>query len=211
MAAGGHIGNVTWKQIDIKSCVIPLFLLILAWRIHIWHRFCILTSSTIKIQDGRLWPYWKCSLNVNGHKNPCNSTFPTKCGIESPFLAWFLYFESKYQNARWPPYTNSVFFCFGPYNPYYITCWISHQKLVFSNMCLFPGIISRILTSPNIKIQDGRRWSYWKCASKMILEAGVIPLFHSNVSHRAHFWNHFVFWQVWMYIYIYILYLQGTL
>ena len=51
MAAGGHIENVTWKQIVIESCVIPLFLLILAWRIHFWHRFCILTSPAIKIQD----------------------------------------------------------------------------------------------------------------------------------------------------------------
>ena len=48
----------------------------------------------------------------------------------------------------------------------HITCWISHEELVFSNMCLFPGIISCILTSPNILIQDGHRWSYWKCTSK---------------------------------------------
>ena len=53
MAAGGHIGNVTWKQIDIESCVIAFFLLILAWRIHFWHRFCILTSPTTNIQDDR--------------------------------------------------------------------------------------------------------------------------------------------------------------
>ena len=33
---------------------------------------------------------------------------------------------------------------------------------------------------------------------KMVLETGVIPLFLSNVSHRAHFWNHSAFWQVWM-------------
>ena len=90
MAAGGHIGNVTWKQIDIESCVIPLFLLILAWRIHFWHRLCILTSATIKIQDGCLRPYWKFNLKVNGHRNLYNITFPTKCGIESPFLASFL-------------------------------------------------------------------------------------------------------------------------
>ena len=48
----------------------------------------------------------------------------------------------------------------------HITCWISHEKLVFSNMCLFPVIISCILRSPNIQIQDGHRWSYWKCTSK---------------------------------------------
>ena len=121
MAAVGHIGNVTWKQIDIESCVIPLFLLILAWRIHFWHRFCILTSPTIKIQDGRMRPYWKCYLKVNGHRNPCNITFPTKCGIDSPFLASVLHFdESKYQNSRWPPSTNSIFSCFEPYNPYHL-------------------------------------------------------------------------------------------
>ena len=90
-----NFGNVTWKQIDIESCVIPLFLLILAWRIHFWHRFCILTSQTI--------------------------TFPTECGIESPILASFVYFdESKYQNSWWPPFTNSIFFCFELYNPYYL-------------------------------------------------------------------------------------------
>ena len=33
---------------------------------------------------------------------------------------------------------------------------------------------------------------------KMVLETGVIPLFLSNVSHWAHFWNNFVFWQVWL-------------
>ena len=121
MAAGGHIGNVTWKQIDIESCVIPLFLLMLVWRIHFWHRFCILTSPAIKIQDGRLRPYWKCNLKVNVHRNPCNITFPTKCGIESPFPASFLYFdESKYQNSRWPPSTNFICFCIEPYNPYYL-------------------------------------------------------------------------------------------
>ena len=48
----------------------------------------------------------------------------------------------------------------------HITCWISHENLVFSNMCLFPGIISCILTGPNIQIQDGHRWSYWKCTLK---------------------------------------------
>ena len=101
-----------WKQIDIESCVIPLFLLILAWRILFWHRFCILTSLTIKIQDCHLRSYWKCNLNVNGHTNPCNITLPTKCGIESPFLASFLYFdESKYQNSRWQPFINSIFSC----------------------------------------------------------------------------------------------------
>ena len=114
MAAGGHIGNVTWKQIDIESCVIPLFLLILAWRIHFWHSLCIMTSPTIKIQEGCQRPYWNCNFKVNGH----------------------------------------------------ITCWISHEKLVFSNMCLFPGIISCILTSRSIKIQDGHQWPYWNCSSK---------------------------------------------
>ena len=47
-----------------------------------------------------------------------------------------------------------------------ITCWISHEKLVFSNICLFPGIISCILTSPNKKIQDGHQRPYWKFNSK---------------------------------------------
>ena len=143
MAASGHIGNVTWKQIDIESCVIPLFLLILAWRTHFWHRFCNLTSPTIKIQDGRLGPYWKCNLKVNGHRNPCNTTFPTKCDIESPFLASFLYFdEFKYQNSRWPPSTYSILSVLSHIT--HITCLISHKKLVFSSMCLLLGIISCI-------------------------------------------------------------------
>ena len=135
MAAGGHIGNATWKQIDIESCVIPLFLLILAWRIHFWHRFCILNSPTMKIPDGLLWPYWKFNLKVNGHRNPCNITFSTKCGTESPFMASFLYYdESEYQNLRWLPSTNSIFFCFEPYNPYYLlnlTSETRFQKYVF--------------------------------------------------------------------------------
>ena len=48
----------------------------------------------------------------------------------------------------------------------HITCWISHGKLVFSNMCLFSGIISCILMSPNIKIQDGHQRPNWKFNSK---------------------------------------------
>ena len=36
-------------------------------------------------------------------------------------------------------------------------------------MCLFPGIISCILTSPNIKIQDGHQRPYWKFNSKEIV------------------------------------------
>ena len=104
-------------------------------------------------------------LQVNGHRNPCKITFPTKCGIESPFLASFLYFdEFKYQNSRWPPSTNSIFSVWSHIT--HITCWISHKKLVFSNMCLFPGIISCILTNPNIKFQDGHQRLYWKFNSK---------------------------------------------
>ena len=149
MAAGDHIGNVTWKQIDIESCVIPLFLLSLAWRIHFWHCFCILTSPTIKIQDGRLRPHWKCNFKVNGHRNPCNITFSTKYGIESPFLASFCILMSlniKIQDGRHLPIP---FFSVLSHITH-ITCCISHKKTVSSNMCLFPGIISCILTSPNI-------------------------------------------------------------
>ena len=127
--------------------------------------FCILTSPAIKIQDGRLRSYWKCNLKVNGHRHPCNITFPTKCGIGSPFLAQFVYFvESKYHNSKCPLFTNFIFSFLSHIT--HITCWISYGKLVFSNMCLFAGIISCILMSPNILIQDGGRWPYWKCASK---------------------------------------------
>ena len=165
MAAGDHIGNVTWKQIDIESCVIALSSNF-GMENSFLASFLYLTSPTIKIQDGRLWPYWKCNFKVNGHRNPCNITFPTKCGIESPFLASFLYFdESKYKNSRWPPSTNSIFFSVLSHI-IHIAYWISHEKLVFSNMCLFPGIISCILTSPNIKIQDGHQQPYWKFNSK---------------------------------------------
>ena len=121
MAAGGHIGNVTWKQIDIESCVIPLFLLIFAWRIHFWHRSWFLTSPTNKIQDGHLRPYWKCNLKVNGHRNPCNITFPTKCGIESPFVAWLVHFDrSECQNSRWSPSVISIFVRFKPFDPLFL-------------------------------------------------------------------------------------------
>ena len=189
MAASGRIGNVTWKQIDIESCVIPLFLQISAWRVHFWHRFCILTSPTIEIQDGRLRPYWKCNLKVNGHRNLCNITFPTKCGIENPFLASFLYFdESKYQNSRWPPFTNSIFFCFGSYNPYY---WISHEKLVFSNMCLFPGIISCIWRAQTSKFKMATSSHIDNLTpTKVVMETGIISHFLLIFAHRAHFWHH---------------------
>ena len=136
MATSGHIGNVSWKQIDIESCVKPTFLLILAWSIHFWHRFCILISLTIKIQDGRLRPYWKCNLKLNGHRNPCNITFPAKCGIESPFLASFLYFdESKYQSSRWPPSTNYIFFLFWAILP--ILLAELHKRNSFSAICVY--------------------------------------------------------------------------
>ena len=65
-----------------------------------------------------------------------------------------------------------------------ITCWISHDRLIFSNMCLFPGIISCILTSPNIEIQDGHQ------RPKIVLETGKISLFLLIIAHRAHFWHH---------------------
>ena len=49
----------------------------------------------------------------------------------------------------------------------HIACWISREKLVFSNICLFPVIISCIWMSPNIKFQDGhQRRPYWKFNSK---------------------------------------------
>ena len=48
----------------------------------------------------------------------------------------------------------------------HITCWISDDKLVFSNMYLFPGIITCILMSRNIKIQGGHQRPYWKFNSK---------------------------------------------
>ena len=195
MAAGGHIGNVTWKQIDIESCVIPLLLLIFAWRIHFWHRSCILTSPTNKIQVGRMRPYWKCNLKVNGHRNPCNITFPTKCGIVSPFLVSFLYFdESEYQNSRWPPSTNTIFSCFEPYNPYYLLnftretrfqlhVFISWYHLFYFDtgiISFFLSIIAHrahfghhlcILTGLNVKTQDGRPLPF--------------PLF-SELSHPIH-------------------------
>ena len=160
--------------------------------------FCILTSLTIKIQDGRLRPYWKCNLRVNGHRNPCNITFPTKCGIESLFLALFLYCDVyKYQNSRWPLSINSIFCVLSHIT--HITCWITHEKLVFSNMCLFPDIISCILTSPNIKIQDGhQRTHFW---NHLCILTGLnvktqdgrhlsFPLF-SDLSHSIH-------WSCWM-------------
>ena len=174
MATGGHIGNVTYKHIDIESCVIPLFLLILAWRIHFWHRFCILTSPTIEIQDDRLRPYWKCNFKVNGHRNPCNITFSSKCGTESPFWHHFCILMSldiEIQDGQLLPIP---FFSVLSHITH-ITCWISHEKLIFSNMCLFPGIISCILTSPNIKIQDGHKRPYWK--------------FHSNENSSGNRYN----------------------
>ena len=67
--------------------------------------FYILASLNIKIQDGRRQPYSKCNLKTNGHRNQCNTTFPTKCGMESEFLASLLYFD---QNSRWPPSTISI-------------------------------------------------------------------------------------------------------
>ena len=127
---------------------------------------CILTSPTIKIQDGRLRPYWKCNFKVNGHRNPRNITFPTKCGIESRFLASFLYFdESKYQNSRWPPSTNSIIFFLS-----HITYWISHEELVFSNIYLFPDIIScisKFKMANNGYIQN-------LTPKKIVLETGII-------------------------------------
>ena len=188
MAAGGHIGNVTWKQIDIESCVIPLFLLILAWRIHFWHCFCILTSPTIKIQDGRLRPYWKCNFKVNSHRNPCNITFPTKCGIESPFLASFLYFdESKYQNSRWQPSTNSIFSVLS-----HITHITFHIRNSFSAICVY-FLVSflvfwRAQTSKFKMATSGHIENL--TPKKIVLETGIISLFLLIIAHRAHFWHH---------------------
>ena len=199
MATGCHIGNVTLKQIDIESCVIPLILLILALRIHFWHRFCILTSPTIKIQDGRLLPFRKCNFKVNGHRKPCNITFPTKRGIESPFLIPFfcilMSLNIKIQDGRHLP----IFSVFS--HIAHITCWISHEKLVFSNMCLFPGVVSCILTSPNIKIQDSHQRPYWKIDSKenSSLNRSYYITFPINYCITKPIPGIIcVFWQVWM-------------
>ena len=62
MATGGHIGNVTWKQIDIETCVIPLFLLILAWKIHFWHRF--LYFDQFNYQNSRYNTLFKLNANI---------------------------------------------------------------------------------------------------------------------------------------------------
>ena len=42
----------------------------------------------------------------------------------------------------------------------------SYISMIDHYMCLFPGIISCILTRPNIKIQDGHQRLYWKFNSK---------------------------------------------
>ena len=50
------------------------------------------------------WPYWKCKVKRNGHRNLCNTLFATKCGMVSPSMASFWHFgESEHQNSRWPP------------------------------------------------------------------------------------------------------------
>ena len=130
-------------------------------------------------------PYWKCNLKVNGHRNPCNITFPTKCGIESPFLASFLYFdESKYQNSRWPPSTKSIFFCFEPYNPYYLlklTRKTRFQQYVFISWYHF-----LYFDEPKHK---NSRWPP-VAILKIFLETGKISLFLFIIAHRAHFWHH---------------------
>ena len=57
MATGSHIENITLKQMDIGTHVIPLFLLNVAWKVHFWHHFCILKSLNIKIEDGHHMRY----------------------------------------------------------------------------------------------------------------------------------------------------------
>ena len=85
--------------------------------------------------------------------------FVLNVATRTHFWHQFFYFEEfKYQDGHHLPITFFSVFS----NITHITCWISHEKLVFSNICLFPGIISCILTSPNIKIQDGYQRPYWK-------------------------------------------------
>ena len=71
----------------------------------------------------------------------------------------------------------------------HITCWISHVKLVFSNVCLFPGTISCILTSPNNKMATSGQIEKLT-PKKIVLETGIISLFLSIIAPRAHFWHH---------------------
>ena len=101
-----------------------------------------------------------------------------------------MYFDgSKYQNSWWPPSTNSIFSVLSPIT--HINCWISQEKHVFSNMCLFPGIISCILTSPNIKIQDGHQRHIENLTpKKIVLEIDIISLFLLIIAYRAHFRHH---------------------
>ena len=71
----------------------------------------------------------------------------------------------------------------------HITCWISHEKLVFSNMCFFPGIISwRAETSELKMATSGQIENLYP--KKIVLETSIISLFPLIISHRAHFWHH---------------------
>ena len=67
-------------------------------------------TSRFKIEIILKLLYWNYNLKTNGHRNPCNTSFPTKCCMESPFLASFLCFdEYKHQNLRWLPSAISIF------------------------------------------------------------------------------------------------------
>ena len=171
MATGGHIGNVTWKQINIESCVIPLFLLILARRIHFWHRFCILTSPTIKIKDSNSFSaicvyflvlflaFWraqtsKFKMATNGH---IENLTPKKIVLETGIISLFLLIIAHRANfwhhlciftglnVKTKDGRHLSFPLFSDLShSIHCSCWMSHQKLVSSNICWFYVLLLHI-------------------------------------------------------------------
>ena len=113
-------------------------------------RKCRRNFGEAKIEDGRRRPFWKCKSKTNGHRNPCNATFPTKRGMESSFLASFLYFDKSKSKFKIAANCQIQFLLL--LMLFYSLCDIamraishsllnSHEKVISSNICLFCVVI----------------------------------------------------------------------
>ena len=73
----------------------------------------------------------------------------------------------------------------------HITCWISHEKLVFSNKFYFLVSFLVFWRAQRSKFKMATNGHIENLTpKKIVLETGMISLFLSIIAHRAHFWHH---------------------
>ena len=134
-----HISHFTcWishkKLVFSNTCTFPGIISCIWWA---------QTSKFKMVIDGHRWSCWKCTSKENGPRNWCNTTLPIKCFTQSPFLKSFCILTSlnvEIQDGRPLPFPLFADLS----HPIHCSCWISHHKLVSSNICWFCMVLLHI-------------------------------------------------------------------